>query len=74
MQKDYVYPEVADRTSPKEWQEAGKPVLLETARKRVDSILTAHYPKHVSAEIDTAIRQCFDIKLPAARMVVKCNI
>lgn len=71
MQKDYVYPDVADRTSPKEWQEAGKPVLLDTARKRVDSILDTHYPTHVSAEIDTAIRQRFDIKIPADSMLAR---
>ena len=30
MQKEYIYPEVADRTSPKEWAENGKQVLIET--------------------------------------------
>ena len=64
MQREYVYPEVGDRTSPKEWGEAGKPVLIETARRRVDEILSSHYPDHVSDELDGQLRATFDVKLP----------
>jgi len=35
MQKDYVYPDVGDRTSPKEWVEQDRPELITTARKRL---------------------------------------
>src|SRR5690606_31329953 len=31
MQTEYVYPEVGDRTSPKEWDERGRPDLIEQA-------------------------------------------
>jgi trimethylamine--corrinoid protein Co-methyltransferase len=27
MQTEYIYPEIADRSSPKEWEELGKPNL-----------------------------------------------
>jgi len=64
MQKEYVYPTVADRTSPKEWAEQGKPVLIETARKRVDQILSTHYPSHIPDDIDEAIREKFNVLLP----------
>jgi len=68
MQKEYIYPEVADRTSPKEWEEKGKPVLLETARKRVDEILGTHYPSHISDETDAKIRSDSNVLLPREQM------
>lgn len=68
MQKEYVYPTVADRTSPKEWAEQGKPVLIETARKRVDEILSTHFPSHIPAEVDAAIREKYNILLPRDSM------
>jgi len=63
MQKEYIYPNIGDRTSPKEWAEQGKPVLIEKARNTVDEILGSHYPTHIAAEIDTAIREKFEVKL-----------
>jgi len=68
MQKEYVYPNVADRTSPKEWAEQGKPVLIETARKRVDQILSTHYPSHIPDDVDEAIREKFKVLLPRTDM------
>ncbi len=64
MQTEYIYPEVGDRTSPKEWVESGKPVLLETAKARVDDILNNHYPDSISSELDAEIRERFNILLP----------
>ena len=31
MQTEYVYPALGDRSSPKEWEELGKPILVEEA-------------------------------------------
>ena len=31
MQRDYVYPDLGDRNSPKDWNEAGRPDLIEQA-------------------------------------------
>jgi len=59
MQSEYVYPIVGDRTSPKEWAEVGKPVLLETAKKTVGTILQGPKPSHIPAEIDKAVRERF---------------
>ena len=64
MQKEYIYPEIGDRRSPKEWVEAEKPVLLESARARVDDILANHFPDTISAELDAEIRERFNILLP----------
>ena len=55
---------IGDRRSPKEWVEAEKPVLLESARARVDDILANHFPDTISAELDAEIRERFNILLP----------
>lgn len=67
MQRDYVYPEVGDRLSPKEWNEKGRPDLLETARARVAEILSGPRPSHLSPELDQAIRAKFPVRLSLSR-------
>jgi trimethylamine--corrinoid protein Co-methyltransferase len=64
MQSEYVYPSVADRTSPKEWEAMDKPDLIETAVARKHEVLSTHYPRHIADEVDDAIRARLDIKLP----------
>jgi trimethylamine--corrinoid protein Co-methyltransferase len=63
MQTEYVYPAVADRSSPKEWEELGKPVLVEQAAKRKQAILDGFIPDHISADVDASIRQSHHILL-----------
>ncbi len=63
MQKDYVYPDVADRTSPKEWVEQGSTNVIERAKIKVDEILSGHYPRYVSDVVDSELRQQFPIRL-----------
>ncbi|MTI08862.1 trimethylamine methyltransferase family protein [Curvivirga aplysinae] len=63
MQSDYAYPDVGDRTSPKEWAEVGSTSIDERAHKKVREILSSHYPDHVSDEIDQKIRSELPIKL-----------
>ena len=61
MQTEYIYPEISDRSSPKEWEELGKPNLLEAARKRKENILQNSYPDHISKELDAELRSRFKI-------------
>lgn len=68
MQREYLYPEIADRTSPKEWAERGKPVLLDQATARVEQVLGNHFPSHIDEAMDQAIRAELDIKLPREQM------
>jgi trimethylamine--corrinoid protein Co-methyltransferase len=68
MQKEYIYPEVADRLSPKEWAEKGKPVLMETARAKVDELLSTHYPSHINEASDAHIRANANVLLPREKM------
>ncbi len=68
MQSHYIYPEIGDRTSPKEWGERGKPKLLDVARKKLHATLSSHYPQHLSPELDAQIRAEHTIHLDEALM------
>jgi len=63
MQTEYVYPAIADRSSPKEWEELGKPNLLEVARQRKEDILANSHPSHISDALDAELRARFKILL-----------
>jgi trimethylamine--corrinoid protein Co-methyltransferase len=60
MQTEYVYPAVGNRMSPKEWSEAGKPLLLDAAIARKNEIL-AKAGSVIDPETDRAIRARFNI-------------
>ncbi len=63
MKSEYVYPALADRQSVQDWQDAGRPALLDRARAKV-SELAAESPTHLPKDREAAIRAAFDIKLP----------
>jgi trimethylamine--corrinoid protein Co-methyltransferase len=60
MQTEYIYPAVADRLSPKEWAEVGKPGLIERAIERKNKILS-EARLMVDPQIDMEIRKRFKI-------------
>lgn len=64
MQRDYLYPRLANRMSPREWEEAGRPDLLDTARARRQAIL-AQAGCTVPPDLDRAIRAQFPIHFAA---------
>ena len=64
MQTEYIYPALGDRTSPKEWNELGKPDLIKKAIGRKESILSEPSTAQFPPEIDLAIRKMFNIHLP----------
>lgn len=68
MQTEYVYPAIANRMSPKEWEEAQKPSLVAEAIKRKNRILSGHFPAHIPEELDTALRKRFNILLPKSAL------
>jgi trimethylamine--corrinoid protein Co-methyltransferase len=71
MQKDYLYPQIANRASPNQWVEQGKPTLIETASKKLKAILDHHYPSHISPEMDAQIRANFPVRLAREGMLAK---
>ena len=67
MQTEYVYPALGDRTSPKEWNEIGRPDLVAKAIERKREILGGFFPMHLDVERDRAVRAMCNIHLtPAA--------
>lgn len=63
MQTEYVYPELADRTSPKEWMENNKPDLIEKTIERKRAILDAPAEVIIDPATDAEIRKKFNIHL-----------
>jgi len=64
MRSEYVYPELADRSSVDEWVSAGSPDLWTKAVARVEEIVAAGRPSHLDLTAERAIRDHFDIALP----------
>ena len=60
MQTEYVYPKVGNRMSPKEWNEAGKPLLLDTAIRRKNEILSKAGCL-IDPQLDALIRAKYNI-------------
>lgn len=65
MERDHVYPVLGDRTSPKEWEELGKPDLIDRAIERKTRILADRAAARFDPELDQRIRRQFAIHLPA---------
>ena len=63
MRSEYEYPELADRSTPGEWEAAGSPDIREKAAERVKLILSSHYPQYIDPAIDAKIRDRFPILL-----------
>ena len=63
MQTEYIYPVLADRSSPKEWQEKDRPDLIEQAVARKEALIAAPTPAALPPEVDVQIRQRFKIHL-----------
>jgi trimethylamine--corrinoid protein Co-methyltransferase len=68
MQRDYLYPTLGDRSSPNQWEERGRPSLIDRAATKLETILATHYPVHIPQHIDDAIRAQFPVRLPREAM------
>ena len=61
MERDYFYPDLADRDQPITWAENGAPDIWEVARQKARSILADHNPAYLSEAEDIAICAAFPI-------------
>jgi trimethylamine--corrinoid protein Co-methyltransferase len=68
MEREFVYPNLADRSSPKEWVENSKPELLVRARAEKDRLLASHFPRHIADTLDKKLRGEYPIRLERAQM------
>ena len=63
MKSEYVYPELADRQSVQDWQEAGRPSIVARAHEMVTR-MTEITPDHLPPAREAEIRSAFNICLP----------
>ncbi|MEM8776665.1 MAG: trimethylamine methyltransferase family protein [Pseudomonadota bacterium] len=63
MERDYVYPSLADRDMPRAWEEKGAPDAWTVANARVREILNEHRPQYLTPDQDAEIRARFNILL-----------
>ena len=61
MQTEYIYPEVADRTTPKLWVEMGSPDLVQQAILRKNRILAEGSWPMIDPAVDAAVRAKYRI-------------
>jgi trimethylamine--corrinoid protein Co-methyltransferase len=71
MESEYLYPDIADRRAPSDWEESGSPDILERAQARVREILSSHYPSYIDQRLDEEIRRRFPILLSREQMTSK---
>ncbi|MEO0379302.1 MAG: trimethylamine methyltransferase family protein [Pseudomonadota bacterium] len=64
MERDYVYPTLADREAPRTWEEAGALTAWDRASIRVDEILGPSPHSYLDSATDAAVRATFDIAFP----------
>lgn len=69
MKTDYLYPNIADRRSISEWEDAGSRDARDVARDTVRKVLADHYPSHIPEQVDNQLRDNFNIILPRNRMI-----
>ena len=60
MQTEYIYPVLGNRMSPKEWVEADRPMLLDKAIARKNTIM-AKAGRQIDVDVDAAIRADYRI-------------
>jgi len=68
MRSEYQYPNLADRSSQKEWTAEGAPDIRQRAAQRAREILAEHYPQNIDPAVDRKIRANFPIVLPEEAM------
>ena len=68
MQREYLYPDLANRFSPKEWAELGKPDIVKLAIERKRAVLDTYFPDYIDSNLDRELREAFPIRLPREQM------
>ncbi len=68
MNSEYLYPEILDRRSRDDWQEAGGLDLRAVAVEKAKQVLAGHWPQVIPAEQERELRKHFNILLPEEEM------
>ena len=68
MKSDYLYPDVADRQTPHDWEVEGALDIRERGRIVARQVLASHFPEYLTPQQDSWVRERHDIRLPRAAM------
>jgi trimethylamine--corrinoid protein Co-methyltransferase len=71
MNSEYHYPHTADRGTRADWEAAGGLDMREVARRKAREVLRTHFPPIIAPEVDTQLRNEFNILLPREVMSVR---
>ncbi len=63
MERDYYYPKLANRDTPREWNDNDAPQAWTVAREKVHEILSEDMAEYVSTDVEAAIRKKWNILL-----------
>jgi trimethylamine--corrinoid protein Co-methyltransferase len=63
MESEFLYPTLADRSTPGAWEEAGHKNIYEAAHARVHELLADYFPNYIGTAADSRIRERFPIRL-----------
>lgn len=63
MERDYVYPDLADRAAPEAWASSGASHAWGRARTQARHLLDTHKPEYIDPKTDAALRQRFQLHL-----------
>ena len=63
METEYLYPKIANRLSPKEWAEVGKPDIVAAAQAYIHQVLENSEPSHIRAELDKSLKEKWPLKV-----------
>lgn len=63
MERDYYYPEFANRDTPRVWGDSGAPDAWSVAREKAKSVLAEHHPQYIEKSADNQIRNSQKIHL-----------
>ena len=73
MESEYLYPSLADRQTPAQWEEEGRLDIRERARQKARELLSSHYPECIDPKTDARIRERFPIMIPVEAMGPNCG-
>ncbi|HNB26698.1 MAG TPA: trimethylamine methyltransferase family protein, partial [Alphaproteobacteria bacterium] len=68
MDREYLYPNISDRSSLSAWEEDSSVGILDKARAEAGRLLATHYPESIEPGADAAIRERFPIRLGRSDM------
>ena len=63
MERDYYYPEIANRETSRVWGDSGAPDAWSVAREKAKTILAEHHPQYIDKAADNQIRNSLKIHL-----------